>query len=211
MIGILAIKTSTTWCILSWLTKVPSGAWVWILLVGSGLLWLHQHDTLVKAETLAEVEGAKSDSLKSLLTTRNLIMAKQDSLIATQTEAIKNQQIKLAQVAIDAQNQTNTAVATLRSQLSDAMKPLLDSITRGYERQLEIKNQQLESERRISALLRIQVAQRDSTIDAIKQLNASISAQLTLANKRTNKGLLAQAQSALPWIAAGYLVGSRAD
>lgn len=204
---ISAIKTSTTWCILSWLTKVP--AWIWLVLIGSGtaLLWIKQHDALIKAEAIAQIEGAKADSLRTMLASRDSIMAKQDSLIAIQTEAIKSQQVRLAQASVDAQNQTGSAVATLRSQLSEAMKPLLDSVTKGYEKQLEIKNQQIDAERKINSLLLIQISQRDSTLAAVRRLNESLSAQLSLANKRVSKSLKDKAVDALPWVFAGYLVG----
>lgn len=174
-------------------------------------VWLRQHDDAVRMRTLAEEQSKQADSLAVLLDARNKIMLRQDSLIKAQTAAIREQEIRLVQAGIAAQNQTNTAVNTLRSQLSESLKPLLDSVTRGYEKQLAIKDQQIESERKINLLLQTQVSQRDSTLEAIRRLNDALSAQLAVINKQTHKGIIAQAKAVLPWIAAGYIAAKASN
>lgn len=174
-----------------------------------GQFWLHEHDKRVKADVRAEATAAQSDSLARVLATRDKEMARQDSVTVVIREQLKEQQIRLATTAVAAQEQTSSAVANLRRQLSADMKPMLDSIIRGYEKQLAIKDEQLAAQRKLTDLAEAQVASRDSTLAAIRRLNQSISAELDLANKRGNKSLQQKVAGGLPWLAVGIVLGSR--
>lgn len=178
-------------------------------MLGASQLWLHEHDKRVKAEVQAALSAQLTDSLKAILKDQDQLMARQDSLIQEQRVVLVNQQQKLAAASIEAAHNTNVAVSNLRGKLSDEMKPLLDSITRGYERQLAIKDEELLAQKKLTALAEAQVTSRDSVLAAIRRVNESIQAELTLANKRANKSLFAKTKDALPLLALAFLAGSQ--
>lgn len=203
----LAIRRSTTWCTLNWFSKVPIWVWAVIGIAIGAVLWLRQHDNAVRAEERAKVAAQASDSLKQEVEKRDSALAKQDREIEVQRTALVKTQQSLATKEASAKRETSAAVATLRSQLNDEMKALLDSVINGYNRQLAVKDSMIQVEQRMRQLADSQAAARAKQIESLRRLNESIEAALAIERKRGNRTLVQKVIQIAPWAAIAYGAG----
>lgn len=178
-------------------------------MLAAGGIWLRQHDAAVRADVKAEILSGAVDSLKDELSSRDSLLILRDSIVMKQKSVIEQQQEDLARQELQTNQATMAAVARVRGQLTEELKPLFDSVTTGYERQIAIKNEQLLAEHKLTLLYYAQLETRDSVISSLRRLNESITAKLEIAERQTHKSLTKQIVDALPIVAAGVIIGTR--
>ena len=194
---------------LSWLSKIPSWAWFLTAVAAGGVLWLRQHDATIRAETLAEESAKRADSLAIIVKRDSFELADRDKISAEQTALILQQQKEILAAGIKAQAVTNAAAQALREQLSVELIPLFDSVEAGYKKQIALKDEQIAAQLRITDLANQRIADRDSVIVGLRRLQASLEAEVVVANKRAKRSLLARAGEVAPWVIGAYVLGTR--
>lgn len=203
------MSDSETMAISSWFSKIPG--WVFIMLAagGAGYLWLRQHDRAVRAEGRAEELGRQADSLRVVVREDSIRSARRDEVIDSQHTVIEEQKREIIAQEVAVIQLTSATVAGLRNRLPADLQTVLDSVVKGYEQQLALKDEQIALEARKVALERERVASRDSTIDALRRLNASIEAEVVTLRRETKRSVWDRIGEIAPWAAAAYALGSR--
>lgn len=188
---------------------IPVGGVVLAGLVG--FTWLREHDARVRAEGRAETLSLQVDSLRTVAKDAIEQVAAQDSTVAVQKSVIQLQQKQLDEVLIVARKQTQAAVASLRDELDDRQKAMLDTITAGFERQLAAKDSMYAAQVRLTALANAQVASRDTALAKIQQASSVVYDAWQAEKKRASPGLITKAIRAIPVVATTVVVTLIAD
>lgn len=178
-----------------------------MVVLGLGFFWLREHDRAVRAEAESKVLREQNDSLRVIVKADSLRLLDSDLRALEQQATIRAQQAQLDQALAAARNTTAIATAALRDRLSEDLRPLLDSITQGFERQLAIKDSVIATHLKSIELEQGRVASRDTTIAALRTLNASIEKEVEALRRQKSPSLLKRAGDALPFIVAAYFLG----
>lgn len=182
--------------------NVPLVVW----LVGGGALaaglWLYEHDKRVRAEGRAEAQAEVIDSLRGVADSALAEVAHKDSTVVVQRVMLEAQQQQIAEVAAVARRQTQVAVASLRDELDDRQKEMLDTITSGFERQLAAKDSMFAAQVRLTTLAESQVDSRDIAIAKIQQASSVVYDAWEVEKKRARPGLITKVLRAVPVVAA---------
>lgn len=136
-------------------------------------------------------------------------MKQKDVVIAKQQADLVAKNAELDRQHTVAAKATSAAVAQLRSQLTGEQRALLDSIEAGYQRQLAIKDQQIQAAAAMYRLEQGRVASRDSVIDKMQTVQDSLFKQVQKLTKATKKSTLDQVITYGGWIVAGIAVATK--
>lgn len=174
--------------------------------MGVGFLWLREHDARVRAEGRAEALAKQVDSLETVASNALRDVAALDRTVGAQKIVLAAQQKQIEEVGVKARRQTQAAVSSLREELDDRQRTLLDTITAGYEKQLDAKDRMYAAQAQLTALANAQVASRDTALAKIQQASRVVYDAWQAEKKRASPSLMSKVVRALPVIAATALV-----
>lgn len=129
-------------------------------------------------------------------------MKQKDVVIAKQQAELVAKNDELARQHTAAAKATAASVAKLRAQLTVEQQAQLDSIEAGYNRQLAIKDQQIEAAGAMYRLEQGRVASRDSVIDKMQTVQDSLFKQVTKLTKATKQSTLDKVVQYSGWAVA---------
>lgn len=147
-------------------SKVLTGV-ITALLVVIGLLtwqWLSERDDRVASQAAAEEATKMLSQWSSDLDAMQSAIIKLDSTMAEAERQLKVVRDSLNRERSRVEQRTRQAVSTLRDQLTGQQQVLLDSVTHGYDRQIELLNADLVQVGKLYALSQESMAKKDSAL-----------------------------------------------
>lgn len=167
---------------------LPSVVWIVAGGVAAGGFWLHAHDAAIRAEAKSEVFTKRIDSLQATNDSLKVVVEKRDSARARETATIEANNVKLAAAAAAAKARTKVAVDSLRNELDDRQKALLDNITQGYQTQLEKKDSMLAAQTRLTTIAKAEASDQRALREKQEEINKTMFDAWQLEKKRASPG-----------------------